>query len=759
MADSAPASPQTPLEYALAYARMGWPVIPINWIRPGGACSCGDPHDGEQMSAGSVGKHPYKQYAPNGVYSATTDEARIRAWWTATPQLNIGVATGGGRGVVDVDTRNGGHVVWEELCRKNNYTPNTLTAKTGGGGWHYVYDVPEGFKLKYLGRGIDIKNDGGLIVVEPSTHASGRQYCWLDDGNPFEGWQIERAPDWMLEPKVMAPANVTTVAGGAIGYIPDEQMADLKDALRCISAESREMWRNVGSALHSTSDPRAFAVWDEWSRTCPEKYQEGAQRKLWAWLDNNRGASRFLHIESVFFWAQEAGWKSRPVEAVPIESVQLLRQKPTQVPISLLRPPGVLGKLTDWINATASRKRPVFAVGAALAIASVVCGRRYITNRKNLTALYWVMVGKSGAGKEHVRTAIYEVLTAAGWPELIGRSGFASDSAVISGLLAQPTQIAVMDELGDYLGNLQSDGAMHARSAVKGLVEAWGSLHSKLTPKQFSTLHATRDQVEAQSKHIVVKPSLTLVGLTTPRTFYGALNEQSIEGGFFSRLLVVECDLPRSMPDEPSHAPVPDEVVEWIKAVRAHAAGSGNLSGVPASADCEPNLTRVQITPAAQAVFDDYLMLTLANADELESEGLAELEVRSAEKAMRIALALAVARDPVAPQVLPEDAHWACEYVKFWTERTVKSIRQNMHGGKFAKAQADVLRIIAASAAKGRTEAELPRYSRTFNDLDPVKRRQVLEALCSRGSISLVEMKTGGRTRKAWVAIQEGATE
>ena len=40
----------------------------------------------------------------HGVLDATTDATRIEAWWTAYPTCNIGVATGGGLLVVDVDS-------------------------------------------------------------------------------------------------------------------------------------------------------------------------------------------------------------------------------------------------------------------------------------------------------------------------------------------------------------------------------------------------------------------------------------------------------------------------------------------------------------------------------------------------------------------------------------------------------------------------------------------------------------------------------
>ena len=174
------------LEAALEYAARGWRILPLA--------------PGAKIPA-----------TAHGFKDATTDEETIRKWWTRWPTANIGFATGfvhkdrptGGESledkstdsstetdyifVIDVDPRNGGTIP-EGL-------PTTLSSLTGGGGLHYYFRTTE-FTLPSLRRqfstGVDIKSDGGYIVLPPSRTES--EYRWV---NP--NIEIATAPDWLLD--------------------------------------------------------------------------------------------------------------------------------------------------------------------------------------------------------------------------------------------------------------------------------------------------------------------------------------------------------------------------------------------------------------------------------------------------------------------------------------------------------------------------------------------------------------------------------
>jgi hypothetical protein len=72
------------LDAALAYAAMGWRVIPLHTPKatPDGVrCDCG------QAGCNSVGKHPRTTH---GLDDGTTSERRIRRWWELCPHANVG---------------------------------------------------------------------------------------------------------------------------------------------------------------------------------------------------------------------------------------------------------------------------------------------------------------------------------------------------------------------------------------------------------------------------------------------------------------------------------------------------------------------------------------------------------------------------------------------------------------------------------------------------------------------------------------------
>jgi hypothetical protein len=141
------------LTYALGYGpKLGFRVIPL---RPGK-------------------KTPLIDDWPN---KATWDEAQIREWWAKWPDANIGILTGRYRDgffiVLDFDPRNGGDW-WDDVGE--DVLPPTWVVHTPSGGRHFYYRTSELLRGEKLPVGVDLKGEGGYVVVPPSV-------LYDDEGN------------------------------------------------------------------------------------------------------------------------------------------------------------------------------------------------------------------------------------------------------------------------------------------------------------------------------------------------------------------------------------------------------------------------------------------------------------------------------------------------------------------------------------------------------------------------------------------------
>lgn len=187
-ADNAPM-----IHWAQWYASMGWSVMPLHepiFDDTGKVCGCTceewkranrDP----EYVCKTPGKHPIHS-AWEG--KATTDLDQIRRWWRRWPTANIGLAVGkSGLLTLDLDAYKDAYDGGDLLTRADE---NTITQLSGGGGSHLLYAMPEGKAWGNhrgeLPAGIDVRGHGGMQVLAPSLHPSGRRYAWELDYGPDE---------------------------------------------------------------------------------------------------------------------------------------------------------------------------------------------------------------------------------------------------------------------------------------------------------------------------------------------------------------------------------------------------------------------------------------------------------------------------------------------------------------------------------------------------------------------------------------------
>ncbi|MFF0822159.1 bifunctional DNA primase/polymerase [Micromonospora haikouensis] len=219
------------LAAALDYAARGWPVFMLaRSKRPVANCppctDAGPDHDRDACPCLTC----------HGFYAATTDPDRVTAIVAAVPagQLALRTGTASGTVVADVDPAHGGRDTMTALIGRG-LLPPTAYVVTGSGGLHLYYRHPgdpvpcsQGKHGQGLGPGVDVKADGGYVVLPPSVHPrTGRPYQWAP------GREMKEMPPALVDacrpappaPPPTTPHCPTSIrAAGGISF-PDRLLA------------------------------------------------------------------------------------------------------------------------------------------------------------------------------------------------------------------------------------------------------------------------------------------------------------------------------------------------------------------------------------------------------------------------------------------------------------------------------------------------------------------------------------------------------
>jgi hypothetical protein len=256
----------------------------------------------------------------HGFQDATADEATVRQWAAKWPTANLAIPTGERSGliVLDVDKDEGkdGEAALSELTSKNGVLPVTLEVKTPRGGRHLYFRHP-GQKVptrtNHPAPALDVRGDGGYVLIPPSATKRGA-YTWANRTAPAE------CPPWLLALLLngSAPADkphaVTPSPAPASSGDPTEEESRIREAIRFIPAGDYDTWTKIGMALHGWDPQRGFGLWDEWSRTCPEKYDERQPPKKWASFKADRPGG--VTLGTLFEYAKRGGWTPPPAARV-----------------------------------------------------------------------------------------------------------------------------------------------------------------------------------------------------------------------------------------------------------------------------------------------------------------------------------------------------------------------------------------------------------------------------------------------------------
>ena len=699
MLDVKASAQDSALELALAYAESGYTPVPLlrhNKVPP------------KELG----GWQKYKERQP------TTEE--ITRWFKDRDDLVVALICGKFI-VVDADTPEA--CIWAE---KN--LPNTPCKVVTGKGMHYYYNNPENYTT-YVARRtdtsdpaklIDIRGVGGLIIAPYNIHATGAIY----EPKFIDGW------DW-------------------------HNTSDLPDL-------TKEHWVMITGVdkLNGKSITSPFSM---------EGVVAGSRNDNAARLAGNLIAKN-VSIEMVEFFVQSWNQQNKPplprseisttVNSILKTHERKNQQAPAFIqrsynvkePTDLYSPPGIIKDIYEYSEEIAQIPQPALSMQSSLALGSVALGRMYKTYMNNFSSLFFMCIAKSGQGKENVKTVIENILDGAGFADMMAGDGYTSSGAVYSLLRHKPTHVTVMDEFGKRLESISKSTNSNKEDAIQVLMETWGRCHGTIRPDNYSMMTLTQKQQQEALDRSTVKPAITLVGMSVPRNFYGALSTGRIVDGFLNRFIVVESKLPRTVSRmvpfaEPSYA-----ICEWVRKVRETKNEMEQISRDNSEVDFKQRV--VKFNDESKDLLNKLAYELVEQQNKLEKDGLEVLLSRTREKAMRLAMICAVADNPNTNVIKGEMTQWAIDYVYYYDQLMVATCEDKVAGSEMESRIKQVLSFIRTQGEMGISRRDIDRRE-LFRSMKSFEVKEIINRLINAGEIQEkdVRVKATGRPMKRIVAI------
>ena len=174
------------------------------------------------------GKRPLTR---RGFLDASSDPEQVAAWWSRTPNANIGIPTGAPSGVVvvDVDVHgpHDGRAAYQRATDAGLVDGAGLLVRTPTGGAHVYFPATRGREQRSwqaAAAGVDFRGDGGYIIAPPSRRiidGSVRRYEVADIAAHSVGTvDAARLRDF-LDPRPVAPPR----AEGASMVVDGKRLA------------------------------------------------------------------------------------------------------------------------------------------------------------------------------------------------------------------------------------------------------------------------------------------------------------------------------------------------------------------------------------------------------------------------------------------------------------------------------------------------------------------------------------------------------
>jgi hypothetical protein len=366
---------------------------------------------------------------------------------------------------------------------------------------------------------------------------------------------------------------------------------------------------------------------------------------------------------------------------------------PLQATQSIEYPPGFVGVIAKHIYNTSPRPIREVAIVSALGLFAGLCGKSFCIPQSGLN-LYIILVGDSAIGKEAMHSGISGIIRklSLSYPtctKYVDFADYVSAPALTKAIAAQPSFVNVSGEFGRKLQRMASED--RGDNVMQQLRTVMTNLYQKSGPGSvFGGLgYSDKDKNVASVSGV----AYSMIGETTPETFYDALTDSMMADGFLSRFTIVEYTGNRPRHNKELRHEIDDAMVAQLGALVQAAEQQDSASATP---------TLVEPTAEVIAFLDTFDIKCDDEINSTRNQGWRQMWNRAHLKVYRISALLAAADNHLFPTISIEHVRWAYDLVM----RDINIMTRRMNSGEVGISDATRENKILA-LAKGYLTAEL----------------------------------------------------
>lgn len=359
------------------------------------------------------------------------------------------------------------------------------------------------------------------------------------------------------------------------------------------------------------------------------------------------------------------------VAAAQATAVQLVAQVAPQklLPVAtestLDWPPGVMGELAQWFYSIAPRPVREVSIVSALGLAAGLYGRAFNISGSGLN-LYIVLVARSAIGKEAMHSGISRLChimmssQVPGFSAMVDFNDYASGPALVKAITGTQSGsfVNVAGEWGRKLRKMSDD---HTDGPMSSLRTVMTNLYQKSSAGTIvgGIGYSDKEKNIASTNGV----AYSMIGETTPDTFYESLTNTMMQDGFLSRFIIVEYAGLRPEFNTATSAPLPDHLLSQIANSAVHAMQTVGQD--------------IAMTRTAQEMLDAFDKHCDQQINSTDDESWRQMWNRAHLKALKVAGLLAVMDNFMTPVVTEEHAEWALNLI----HRDISIMRRKMSDG------------------------------------------------------------------------------